>query len=643
MVKTPFAQKDIVYSSTPLENRLLGIHPRLFATEDRITELRSQLTKAPYDSFLQRIIAVADSKKRPDFQGDTRPYGEWLQHNAVAYRMTQNKRFLKAAVSAIEAMAAEKEWSLSLNYGHWASGMALAYDWLYHHLSPATITLIQQTLADRTEKVYRSWTAYRDAYPLGYAWNHMGVVHGGIMMAGFALWGEINGPGRWLKMSMEKLRLMLLALGPDGASAEGQAYGQYHIDYMVKSMWLAEDLLGEELFKYSEFYKNHPISMIHNMLPHNSWRSRKGGCFPIAFVQTSDTDDVHWHGPDSHLRVIASRLRNGHAQWLADEASAADINGESSTFLNLLAYDPTVKPIAPTREPTLKHFTDKDVVIMRSGWGSDDSLSVFKCGPNSGHHAARHFRHNVAGGHMHPDAAHLMIHAFNEWLIPDDGYTRKETTFQNTLLVNGIGQTGDGAMWFEDLEMRQGKPEGYIVRAAQQRRFDIVTGNAAPAYKPEAGLKTFYRTLLYFRPHLWVVIDEVKTAAPAIFNLRFHGAAPFEPQETPNTWSLTGKHGSLKVAAWASLPFSGTAYKNELVKSPGYPRRTLDGIEFANIRPARAACFITALHAHANSEPASLIAQVTPNGKGLRLRFSGTDFNHSLNCSFSKSKPVTIS
>ena len=113
---------------------------------------------------------------------------------------------------------------------------------------------------------------------------------------------------------------------------------------------------------------------------------------------------------------------------------------------------------------------------------------------------------------MHPDAAHLMIHAFNEWLIPDDGYTRKETTFQNTLLVNGIGQTGDGAMWFEDLEMRQGKPEGYIVRAAQQRRFDIVTGNAAPAYKPEAGLKTL--PYLLTSALLVVVIDELTAALP---------------------------------------------------------------------------------------------------------------------------------
>ena len=86
-------------------------------------------------------------------------------------------------------MAAEKEWSLSLIMatGHqvWHSPT------IGHHHLPATITLIQQTLADRTEKVYRSWTP--TAMPTLPCLNHK-AVHGGIMMAGFAFWGEINGP-----------------------------------------------------------------------------------------------------------------------------------------------------------------------------------------------------------------------------------------------------------------------------------------------------------------------------------------------------------------------------------------------------------------------------------------------------------------
>ena len=35
-------------------------------------------------------------------------------------------------------MAASDKWNASLPYGHWAHGIAVAYDWLYHDLDEAT-------------------------------------------------------------------------------------------------------------------------------------------------------------------------------------------------------------------------------------------------------------------------------------------------------------------------------------------------------------------------------------------------------------------------------------------------------------------------------------------------------------------------
>ena len=58
---------------------------------------------------------------------------------------------------------------------------------------------------------------------------------------------------RRFKMSMEN-SLFMLGLGPDGASPKA-AYGQYHIDYMVKSMWLAEDLWARSFSNIVNFIK----------------------------------------------------------------------------------------------------------------------------------------------------------------------------------------------------------------------------------------------------------------------------------------------------------------------------------------------------------------------------------------------------
>lgn len=622
MSTTPFGQMDIVNSATPLETRFEGVHPRLYATQAEIEALRSKTLREPWASFLKRVIRVAQSKTAPDFQGDLRPYGDWLAHLAVAFRMTRDTCYLESARACIAAMAARADWTTSLQYGHWAHGMALAYDWLYDELDEPTGNLIRQTLADRTERVYRHLVTFADSYSVCYAWNHMEVVQGGFMAAGCALWGEVKGPGRWLRMGLEKLRLMSEALGPDGASAEGQAYGQYHLDFLLKSMLLADGLLGEDFFERNTFLRNYPGYMIHSMLPRSAWKPMTASRYPIAFVQTSDTDEVHWHGPDAHLRVVAKRYGDGRAQWLANETAAAGVCADSSCFLNLLCHDDAVVPVPPEKTEPFAHFEDKDLVLMRSGWGPEASLAVFKCGPNSGYHARR-YRHNIAGGHMHPDAGHLMIHAFGEWLLRDDGYALKMTSYQNTVLVNGVGQTGEGGLWFEDLEMRRGKPEGRIVRAEHHPRYVVVTGDAAPAYQPEAGLKTFLRHVVYGRPNLWVVVDELEAGRESTFEQRFHGPAPFVPSGF-NEWLMKGAGGALRVVTAGPGDCRGRVLKDPVrAHPPAYPDREIDCLAISNVTPSRTALFITVFQATPATAESALHAQLVRKEHGWLLEVKG--------------------
>ena len=118
-------------------------------------------------------------------------------------------------------------------------------------------------------------------------------------------------------------------------------------------------------------------------------------------------------------------------------------------FLNLLWEDPSVAPEPPTDLPGFKHFGDLDIVYMRSSWDGDESLMAFKCGPFIGHHALARYSYDPGGGHVHPDAGSFLLFAHGDWLIVDDAYTWKTTAFQNTALVNGIGQEGEGAAWFQ--------------------------------------------------------------------------------------------------------------------------------------------------------------------------------------------------
>jgi hypothetical protein len=216
-----------------------------------------------------------------------------------------------------------------------------------------------------------------------------------------------------------------------------------------------------------------------------------------------------------------------------------------------------------------------------------------------------------------------MIHAFGEWLLRDDGYALKMTSYQNTVLVNGVGQTGEGGLWFEDLEMRRGKPEGRIVRAEHHPRYVVVTGDAAPAYQPGAELKTFLRHVVYGRPNLWIVVDELEAGKESTFEQRFHGPAPFVPSGF-NEWLMKGAGGALRVVTAGPGDCRGRALKDQvLAHPPAYPDREIDCLAISNATPSRTALFITVFQAIPATAESALHAQLVPKEHGWLLEVKG--------------------
>ena len=616
---TTIAETDIIHSATPLEMHFAGVHPRLYATAEEIDALRAKCGREPWAGFLRRVCAQADAAVRrgrpaPGTGDDLRGVGCGTAHLAVAYRLTGDPQYLAAIREVLAEMAAREDWTCSLQYGHWAHGAALAYDWLHDELGAELRDAVREALHRHTERVFRSWGNYENAYPTTYAWNHSAVVHGGLLAASCALWGDVDGPGRWLRMGLEKLRLMADALGEDGASAEGLAYGQYHADFLLKSMYLGEQLLGIDTLTDSAFFRNFPSYLLYNMLPRPLWSPNS------TFLYLSDTNGSHWYGPDSHLRLVARRFRDAHAQWLADETARAGVNGESSCFLNLLWYDETVDPAPPAELPTLRHFTDKDLVLLRSGWDDDAAVMAVKCGPSNGHHAARRYRNNVGGGHMHPDAGHVVLHAGGDWLLIDDGYTKKFTAYQNTVLVNGIGQLGEGATWFEDLEFRRGHPEGRILRAEEGAALDYVIADAAPPYQADARLTKFLRHVLYLKPDVWVLVDELAAEQPSTFEGRFHAPRPFTPAGE-SSWAMAAERGALRLTALGPTSCQGRPFADQLQGAHGshHPDYPLDALAISNSAPQQQALFVTLLHAHPAGEEPRATATLEEQGEGLLL------------------------
>ena len=84
----------------------------------------------------------------------------------------------------------------------------------------------------------------------------------------------------------------------------------------------------------------------------------------------------------------------------------------------------------------------------------------------------------------------------------------KLTANYNTMLFKGVGQLGEQAAFGSAEALRfEHYPE--IVKVESCKTFDMIVGDVAPAYHPALGLKRFRRHLLFIKPDILLIADEV--------------------------------------------------------------------------------------------------------------------------------------
>lgn len=115
-----------------------------------------------------------------------------------------------------------------------------------------------------------------------------------------------------------------------------------------------------------------------------------------------------------------------------------------------------------------------------------------------------------------------MLFGGGEWLIRDDGYNAKFTSYHNTLLINGKGQLDDGTQWFSGIEQYRLKAEPRITRAVSTLNLDHITGDATEVYPRDIGLVHYIRHLLFLKPDVLIVVDDIVLDKAQELELLFH-------------------------------------------------------------------------------------------------------------------------
>jgi hypothetical protein len=231
---------------------------------------------------------------------------------------------------------------------------------------------------------------------------------------------------------------------------------------------------------------------------------------------------------------------------LAEQVTRTNVDASSARWLNLIWYDPSVRAVPPNDLPTLRHFEDMGIVSARTGWDGRENLVVFKCGPFIGHEAAGKFSYDPGGGHVHPDAGHFTLFANGQWLIRDDGYGDKWTDQHNTLVIDGAGQLGEGHTWFSGTECLLAEARPRILRANSTAEFDLIVGDVTAAYPQRLGLEGFVRHLLFVKPGVLIVIDDIAVGKDRDLELRLHTESG-DCKRDDSAYLMTGKQAVLRV------------------------------------------------------------------------------------------------
>ena len=484
-----------------------------------------------------------------------------LPYLALAYVVTGRKTYFNAA----------REWTLaSCAYPHWGTGtrdggdlaagymllgVGVVYDWLYADLDAPARQIMRQTLIERSRIMYRQ--SSRMSWSERYLQNHLWVTMAGLGASAFAVLDDPEAApeaAQWVNACLTKFRRTETLLGNDGASHEGVTYWSLGIDGLQRFWALAADLLGEQ--PSATWWSKTGYYRIYMSLPRNSWTPAS------KVIDFADGIGSDWVGPDYLLRRLAAMNQDGYLQGFGNDiAPVSTCNHFGACWLNPAWYDPSIIPKPIATLPAFHYFPDMGIVSARSDWSGNESLLTFLCGPTLGHHATDALDYDAGGEHVHPAANHFVLFGAGEFLLRDDGYRYKYTDLHNTLLIDGKGQIGeDGAagggvvyghaiergMWLHAEEQIKAKLHPRILKAQSTPAFDYIQSDATEAYPKSSGLKRFLRQMVFIKPDVLIVADDVVMEGAHTAELRFHPQFPAEPDQH-GAFIAHGRKATLRI------------------------------------------------------------------------------------------------
>lgn len=439
---------------------------------------------------------------------------ERLIRLGLAYLVSGERRFALAGGRLIGA-ALGREWHTflmaDLVLAAWLHGLLAARDWLDGSGVLGAEDRAESLAAHiRTAAMQTAeWLAHdliKGGNPLRR--NHDAIEACTIGLIGLA-YPEHHDAPQWVGQAIDTLDgLLATHVGPDGDWYEKTPRYQCYLLH-----WFVPFADACRAAGIRDYYQDSVVRRLFEcLLP---WMAPNG--WNVGFNDVNH-DELAKLAPWLLVKA-ASEYRDGAFLWALNRVrhSAPDVPFPDHQIL--LHFDPDRAP-APVEPPqtTVRHLRRSGVVLVRTGWGAQDSLFALQCGPYTSHdHLDKstfelYYRGvplvlDTGCGH-YPDRGQYLPASMHNIVVVDGGYQLRQ--------VHPLY----GTMGFDFCPPFHGR----IVRVLAGSEMACVTVDHAK----HARVRSAQRTALFARPGYLIVLDELEDSAPHVYESYIHARGEAE-------------------------------------------------------------------------------------------------------------------
>jgi hypothetical protein len=548
-----------------VRSKIPASHPRLFITKDTIPEWQARAASDKLIKFLWNEVRtkalMASFQPLPNEPPHSRPKGifdnnlyqqaaaettqavDTMELIALVYAMTGDPLYGEAVRRWIMnvtswdpdgATSADANWDAARPL---LQKLARAYTWAYDALSEEERETVRKVVRIRTLQLYQMAKGRKyESSP--YASHTTGSLST-IGEVAIAFMGDIPEAEEWFDYIV---RIFYAIYPPWGGHSGGWSEGHaYWSASQNRTFWFMDALrIVTELDLYQKpFFKNTGDFKLLTQPPY----SKMGPFGDFADVGPNlNASDAMGH--------LAAVYDNPYYQWYVSQLGATVETGLEG-FLRANMYSRTdYKGQPPVDAPSSAYFEDIGWVVFHQDYLAPVNERIqflFKSSPYGS------YSHSMA------DQNAFTLEAFGEPLAISSGYRpwygsahhmgwTKTTQAHNTVLVNGQGQI-----------VQSLKAKGEIINFLGGESISYTSGAAHTAYGMNL-LDKFVRHVVYLRPDVFVIYDDLQAPKPSSYTWLMHAYQKMSIDPSGQGFTLKTAGADLKVNLWANtaLEFSQT-------------------------------------------------------------------------------------